>query len=69
MLLVNVVAQFTAKTTNSVKAIYFLLLTFSSINKLKSHMLFTCKDFMQILFSDLTLNVEKRFLLQEMVGG
>ena len=69
MLLVNVVAQFTAKTTNSVKVIYFLLLTFSSINKLKSHMLFTCKDFMQILFSDLTLNVEKRFLLQEMVGG
>ena len=45
-LLVTVIAQFTAKTTNSEKAIYFLPLTSSSINKLKSHLLFTCKNFM-----------------------
>ena len=36
----------TAKTTNSEKTIYFLSLTSSSINKLKSHLLFTCKNFM-----------------------
>ena len=57
----TVVAQFTAKTTNSEKAIYFLSLMYCSINKLslmycsinklKSHMLFTCKNFM---FSNFT---------------
>ena len=51
MLLVTVVVQFTAKTTNSEKAIYFLSPMSYSIHKLKSHMLFTCKHF---LFSDFT---------------
>ena len=51
LLLVTVVAQFTAKTANSEKAIYFLSLTSCSINKLKSQMLFTYKNFM---FSDFT---------------
>ena len=50
MLLVTVVAQFTAKTTNSEKAIYFLLVTSCSINKLKPHMLLTCKLFMKRLY-------------------
>ena len=36
------VTQSTAKTTNSEKAIYFVSLMSCSINKLKSHMLFTC---------------------------
>ena len=44
------VVQFTAKTTNLEKAIYFLSLMPSPINKPKSQMLFTCKSFM---FSDL----------------
>ena len=42
-MLVTVVAQFAAKTINSEKAIYFLSLMSCSMNKLKSHMLFTCK--------------------------
>ena len=50
-LLVTVVAQFTAKTTNSEKAIYFLSLTSCSVNRPKSQMLITCKDF---IFSDFT---------------
>ena len=62
LLLVTVVAQFTAKTANSEKAIYFLSLMSCSINKLKSHMLFTCKHFMS---SDFTW---KKFLLQRMGG-
>ena len=49
LLLVNVVAQFTAKTTNSEKAIYFL--------SLKSHLLFTGKSFTKILC--FPINVEK----------
>ena len=44
LLLVTVVAQFTAKATNSEKAIYFLSLISCSINKLKSRLLFTCKS-------------------------
>ena len=43
--------SFTSKTTNSEKSIYFLSLMSCSINKLKSHMLFTCKNF---VFSDFT---------------
>ena len=43
------VAQFIAKTINSKRPTYFLSLMSCSINKLKSHMLFTCKK-----FSDLT---------------
>ena len=39
------VAEFTAKTTNSELAIYFLLLMSCSINKHKFHILFTCKNF------------------------
>ena len=60
------IAQFTAKKTNSEKPIYFLSLMSCSINKLKSQMFFTCKKFM---FSNLTL--KKNILLQEMVrvGG
>ena len=77
MLFVTVIAQFTAKITNSEKAIYFLSLchlrlslmlsTFChlcSINTLKSHMFFTRKSFM---FSDFTW--KKNILLQEMVRG
>ena len=41
--MVTVVAQFTAKTINSEKAIYFLSLMSFSVKKLKSHMIFTCK--------------------------
>ena len=63
-MLVTVVAQFIAKTINSKRPIYFLSLMSCSINKLKSHMLFTCKNFK---FSNFTW--EKQFLLQEMVGG
>ena len=50
-LLVTVVAQFTAKTTNSEKAIYFLSLTSCLVNRPKSQILITCKDF---IFSDFT---------------
>ena len=49
LLLVTVVVQFTAKTTNSEKAIYFLSLISCSISKLKSQFLFTCKSFRKIL--------------------
>ena len=45
------VAQFTAKTTNSEKTIYFLSLMSYSINKLKSQMLFTYKN---LMFSNFT---------------
>ena len=48
---VTVIAQFTAKTTNSEKTIYFLSLMSYSINKLKSRMLFTCKKFMFFNFT------------------
>ena len=54
-MLVTVIAQFTAKTTNSEKAIYFLSIMCCSINKLKSHLLFTCKNFVLWFF------VEKKF--------
>ena len=47
--MVTVVAQYTGKSTNSEKAIYFLSLMSCSINKLKSHMFFAFKKFM---FSD-----------------
>ena len=59
LLLVNVVAQFTAKTTKSEKAISFL--------SLKSHLLFTGKSFTKILC--FPINVEKKYLLQQMEGG
>ena len=49
LLLVAVVAQFTTKTTNLEKAIYFVSLISCSINKLMSHILFTCKSFTKIL--------------------
>ena len=45
LVLVTVIGQFTAKTTNSEKAIYFLSLMSCSINKLKSRKFFTCKNF------------------------
>ena len=60
-MLVTVIAQSTANTATSVKAIYFLSLKSCSRNKIKSHMFFTCKNF---IFSDFTW--KKRFL-QEMV--
>ena len=44
-MLLTRVAQFIAKRTNSEKAIYFLTVMSCSINKLKSYMLFTCKNF------------------------
>ena len=49
-MLVTVIAQFTVKTTNSVKAIYFLSLMSCSINKLKYQMFFTCKNFFFFFF-------------------
>ena len=55
-LLATLIAQFTAKTTNSQKAIYFLSLMSCSINQPKSQKLITCKDF---IFSDFTW--KKRF--------
>ena len=61
-LLVTVIAQSTANTTNSEKAVYFLSLTSCSRNKLRSHMFFTCKNF---VFSDFTW---KKIFLQEIVG-
>ena len=44
--LVTVIAQSTTKTTNSEKAFYFLSLMSCAINKPKSRMFFTCKNFM-----------------------
>ena len=43
-------AQFTAKTTNSEKAIYILSIMSYSMNKLKSHLLFTCKNLRPSIF-------------------
>ena len=56
LLLVTLVAQFTAKATNSEKAIYFLSLISCSMNKLKSHLLF--KWFYENFV--FRLNVEKK---------
>ena len=50
------IAQFAARTTNSEKAMYFLSLMSYSINKLKSHMFFTCKNVMFLILGD-----KKRF--------
>ena len=50
------IAQFTAKMTNSEKDIYFLSLMSCSINKLKSHMFFTCKNVMFLILGE-----KKRF--------
>ena len=61
-MLATVIAQFTAKMTKWEKAIYFLSLMSCSINKLKSHMFFTCKNFMCSNFT------WEKILLQEMVG-
>ena len=44
------IAQFTAKTTNSEKVIYLLSLMTCSINKLKHHKFFICKSFMFFQF-------------------
>ena len=52
--MVTVVAQITAKTTHSEKAIKFVSLISCSTNKQRFHMLFKCK--------------KRNFLLQEMVG-
>ena len=57
----SVVAQFTVKTTNSERAVYFLSLMSCSINKLKSRMLLTCTNF---IFFDFT---SKQNLLHKMV--
>ena len=38
--------QFTAKTTNSEKAIYFFSFMYGSLNKLRSHILFAFRNFM-----------------------
>ena len=57
LLLVTVVALFTAKMTNPEKTIYFLSLVSCSISKLKSQMLFTCKNFVCRFY------VEKKVLM------
>ena len=44
------IAQFTAKTTNSEKVIYLLSLMTCSTNKLKHHKFFICKSFMFFQF-------------------
>ena len=44
-MLVIVVVQFIAKTTNSEKTIYFFSLMHCSTNKLKSHTSFKCENF------------------------
>ena len=51
MVLVTAVAQFTAKMKNSEKAIYFWSLKSCSVNKLKSDMLFTCRNVMFSYFT------------------
>ena len=57
--IVSMVAQFTAKTINLEK----VLMSYS-MNKLKSHILLTCKNFVFRLYVE-----KKKFLLKEMVGG
>ena len=57
-------AQFTAKTTNSEKAIYFLPLMSCSTNKVKSHMSLTCEN---VIFSDFTR--KKNFAPENGGGG
>ena len=59
MLLVTAVAQLTLKTTNSEKANYFLSLISCCINKLKSHILFTCKSFTKINVDTFTYELTK----------
>ena len=56
------VAQFTAKTANSEKAIYLLSLISCSINKLVSNVIHMLKLYVFQFY------VEKNNLLQEMVG-
>ena len=65
--MVTVVAQYTGKSTNWEKVIYFLSLMSCSINKLKSHIIFTC--FLHVFLNVFRFYMEKKFLLQEMVGG
>ena len=67
LLLVAGVTQFTAKTTNSEKVIYFLSLISCSINKLKSHILFICKSFNENFVFQ--FNVEKKYLAPVNDGG
>ena len=57
LLLVTVVALFTAKMTNPEKTIHFISLVSCSISKLKSQMLFTCKNFVCRFY------VEKKVLM------
>ena len=67
LLVVAGVTQFTAKTTNSEKVIYFLSLISCSINKLKSHILFICKSFNENFVFQ--FNVEKKYLAPVNGGG
>ena len=46
------ITQFAARTTNSEKAVYFLSLMSYSVNKLKSHMFFTCKNAMFLILGE-----------------
>ena len=57
--MLTVVAQFTAKMT-----VYFLSLMFCSVNKLKSHLLCTCTNFMLSNFT-----WKKNFVPRNGVGG
>ena len=63
MLLVTVVTQFTSKTINSEKAIYFFSLMSCSMKKLKSYMLFTFKFLCFPIFRG------KKFFAQGNGGG
>ena len=61
-MLVTVLAQFTPKTINSEKAIYFLSLMSCSVNQLKPHIIHMQK------FYAFRFYVEIFFLLKEIVG-
>ena len=60
-LLVTVIAQFSGRKTNLEKAIYFFSIMSFSINKLKSHLFFTCKNLCFVVLC------RKNFLLKVMV--
>ena len=60
-LLVTVIAQFSGRKTNLEKAIYFFSIMSFSINKLKSHLFFTCQNLCFVVLC------RKNFLLKVMV--
>ena len=58
----TVLVQYTVKTANSEKAIYILSHISFSTNKLKSHMLFTCKTFMLFDFTRKKMFCSRKWL-------